>query len=147
MSGEFWATASPEEQAASTRVQLMPDSDGDGIGDFHDNAPFVFNPDQRDSDGDGYGNVIDADLNQDLMVDFSDLSLFEDRFFSADADADFNGDGLVDFADLSMLEDLFGRAPGEPSAAPAHGLDDFVFDFGALQPTGLPTPLAHDFFV
>lgn len=147
LAGEFLTTPSAAGQPASTQVRLMQDSDGDGIADYRDNAPFVPNPDQRDSDHDGFGNVIDADLNQDLMVDFSDLSLFEDRFFTGDADADFNGDGLVDFADLSMLEDLFGRAPGVPAAAPAPALDELVFDFSALQPMGLPAPLIHDFFV
>ncbi|MDC8774563.1 hypothetical protein, partial [Roseateles albus] len=70
------------------------------------------NADQRDTDNDGYGNVVDADLNQDLMVDFFDLSMLDSVFYTDDPDADLNGDGLVDFFDLSMLDDLFGKAPG-----------------------------------
>ncbi|MDC8774573.1 beta strand repeat-containing protein, partial [Roseateles albus] len=110
--GEFVATPSAAGQAASTQVRLMLDSDGDGVGDFHDNAIFVANADQRDTDGDGYGNVVDADLNQDFMVDFFDLSMLDSVFYTDDPDADLNGDGLVDFFDLSMLDDLFGKAPG-----------------------------------
>ncbi len=35
------------------------DSDGDGVPDISDNAPFVANPSQTDVDGDGIGDVID----------------------------------------------------------------------------------------
>jgi Ca2+-binding RTX toxin-like protein len=112
--GEFVATPSVIGQPPSTQVRLMQDSDGDGdgVGDFHDNAILAFNPDQRDTDGDGYGNVADADLNQDMMVDFFDLSLLDGVFGSNDANADFNGDGTVDFYDLDILASLFGAPPG-----------------------------------
>jgi hypothetical protein len=36
-----------------------PDRDGDGIPDFRDNCPDVYNPDQRDIDGDGIGTACD----------------------------------------------------------------------------------------
>ncbi len=112
LAGEFLASASAGDLAASTLVQLMLDTDGDGVGDFRDNATLVPNADQRDSDGDGYGNVVDPDLNQDLIVDIFDLSLLDERFGSSDADADFNGDGSVDLFDLSVLDGLFGGPPG-----------------------------------
>jgi hypothetical protein len=112
LQGEFVATASDDGLAASTTVRLMADSDGDGVGDFHDNSILVPNADQRDSDGDGYGNVSDPDLNQDLVVDLFDLSLLDERFGSNDADADFNGDGSVDLYDLSLLDSMFGGPPG-----------------------------------
>ncbi len=110
--GEFVATPSTGTQAFSTQVRLLRDSDGDGIGDFHDNAILVFNPDQRDTDGDGYGNVADADFNQDHFVDLFDLSIFSSVFGSANANADLNGDGTVDLLDLSVLDSLFGKPPG-----------------------------------
>ncbi len=127
LQGEFVAIESAAGLDASTAVRLMLDSDGDGVGDFHDNAIDVPNPDQRDTDGDGYGNVIDADLNQDLIIDLFDLSLLEAVFGSNDANADFNGDGSVDLFDLSVLDALFGGPPGRswvdgsvapPTAAP-----------------------------
>ena len=90
----------------------MQDTDGDGVGDFRDNAIQVPNADQRDTDGDGYGNIIDADFNQDGFVDFFDLAAFEDVFFTGDPNSDMNGDGLVDFFDLSLMEELFFQAPG-----------------------------------
>ena len=116
-------SASPEHEDAQTFVWYARDTDGDEIGDDADNAIYVPNADQRDTDGDGYGNVVDADLNQDMMVDFFDLSLLDGVFGSDDANADFNGDGVVDFFDLSIMDGLFGLAPG-PS---------FVDDLAAPQ--------------
>ena len=110
--GEFVVTASAAGQPASTLVQLRLDSDGDGVGDFRDNAILVANPDQRDTDGDGYGNITDADLNQDQVVDLFDLSILDGVYGSNDANADFNGDGTVDLFDLSILDGLFDAPPG-----------------------------------
>ena len=139
LAGEFRASASGAAEAASTRVQLMLDTDGDGVGDFRDNAILVANADQRDSDGDGYGNVVDADLNQDLVIDLFDLSLLDQRFGGNDADADFNGDASVDLYDLSILDALFGGPPGrsyidQPVVA-AEGLSELFVaaDFAAAQ--------------
>ncbi|MEL7449518.1 MAG: dockerin type I domain-containing protein [Pseudomonadota bacterium] len=67
---------------------------------------------QRDTNSDGYGNVCDADLNNDGEINFSDLGLLKEVFFSTDADADFNGDGQVSFIDLGRMKALFFRPPG-----------------------------------
>lgn len=111
-SAAFRVQASDLADSAYTRVWLAGDADGDGIFDDADNAIYVNNPDQFDADGDGYGNIVDADLNQDMMVDFFDLSMFDGAIGSSDANADFNGDGSVDFFDLSILDGLFGLPPG-----------------------------------
>ncbi len=37
----------------------LPDADGDGLYEFEDNCPFVFNPDQADVDGDNIGDACD----------------------------------------------------------------------------------------
>jgi ABC-type branched-subunit amino acid transport system substrate-binding protein len=42
------------------RIPIGPDVDGDCVLDGIDNAPSVFNPDQRDIDGDGFADVGDA---------------------------------------------------------------------------------------
>ena len=41
------------------QVNPYPDSDGDGVHDFIDNCPVVYNPGQENSDGDSYGNACD----------------------------------------------------------------------------------------
>lgn len=49
--------------------QYDEDDDGDGIPDYGDNAPRIWNPDQVDTDGDGLGDVKDADANGDGVCD------------------------------------------------------------------------------
>ena len=101
-------------QALDTQSFLfIKDTDGDGVLDHEDNAILVPNADQRDTDGDGYGNIVDADLNNDMTINFADLSLMKQRFFSADADADLDGNGSVNFADLSILKSMFFKPPGD----------------------------------
>ncbi len=94
------------------------DSDGDGVRDELDNCTLVENADQRDSDVDGFGNLCDADLNNDGTVNAIDLGIFRNLFFSDDADADFNGDGVVNAIDLGTLKQLFFAAPGPSGLAP-----------------------------
>ena len=47
--------------------------DGESIADICDNCTGVANANQLDSDDDLFGNVCDADLNNDLFVDFGDV--------------------------------------------------------------------------
>ncbi|MEM9056961.1 MAG: dockerin type I domain-containing protein, partial [Pseudomonadota bacterium] len=90
----------------------IPDTDGDGFADNVDNCSADTNPDQIDSDGDGFGNGCDPDLNNDSVINFIDLGLLKERFFTTDADADFNGDGNVNFIDLVIMKARFFGAPG-----------------------------------
>lgn len=83
-----------------------------------DNCTAVPNPDQRDTDGDGYGNLCDADMNNDGVVNFSDLAIFKSVYGTANPHADFNGDGVVNDLDLEILKSMFGRAPGPSGVAP-----------------------------
>ncbi|MEM6638261.1 MAG: hypothetical protein AAF610_00020 [Pseudomonadota bacterium] len=93
-------------------VNEVADSDGDGVADDQDNCTDVPNAAQRDTNGDGYGNLCDADLNNDCVTNILDLGLFRTVFFTTDGDADFNGDGTVNFVDLGILRTLFFQAPG-----------------------------------
>ena len=122
LDGAFRTQASPLVQAASTLLWYVPDTDTDGYADDVDNALFVANADQRDSDADGYGNVVDADLDNNLMVDLVDLSLFESAFGTTNAAADFNGDDAVDLFDLSLLDGLFGLPPGPSATGQGSGM-------------------------
>ncbi|MEM9055869.1 MAG: choice-of-anchor B family protein [Pseudomonadota bacterium] len=96
----------------------VDDSDGDGVGDAADNCTLMANPAQRDTDGDGFGNFCDPDLNNDGVVNFEDLALMRQAFFSmGDLDADLNGDGLVNFVDLGLQKTLFFQPPGPSGIA------------------------------
>jgi uncharacterized protein (DUF1800 family) len=101
-----------------TFIVLLPtvcvalDSDGDGIDNTQDNCTEIANPNQRDSNGDGFGNLCDADLDNNNSVSFADLDLFRSAFGTNDADADFDGTGSVSFADLDIFRALFGKPPG-----------------------------------
>ncbi|HFD11364.1 MAG TPA: hypothetical protein ENJ32_02675 [Crenotrichaceae bacterium] len=94
-------------------TDVIVDTDRDGIPDATDNCPLTSNPDQRDSNNDGYGNLCDADLDNNGFVSFADLALFKSAFGSSNADADFDGSGFVNFADLAIFKSLFGKAPGQ----------------------------------
>ena len=94
---------------------LEPDAvdlDGDGVLACVDNCELTQNSDQRDTDADGYGNVCDADLNNDCNVNPIDLGMFKAVFFTSDADADFDGNGVVNAVDLGIMRTLFFLPPG-----------------------------------
>jgi len=89
-----------------------PDLDGDGVADDVDNCTAVSNPDQRDTNADGYGNICDADLDDNCIVNAADLGIFKAAFFGAGPDEDFNGDGVVNAGDLGVIKSLFFDPPG-----------------------------------
>ncbi|MFK7886817.1 MAG: thrombospondin type 3 repeat-containing protein [Gammaproteobacteria bacterium] len=94
------------------------DTDGDGVSDDLDNCTEVANADQIDSNGDGFGNICDADLNNDGVINVTDLGLLRAVFFTDDADGDFNGDGVVNVTDLGLMRQSFFGAPGPSGLAP-----------------------------
>ena len=104
------------------------DTDNDGITNSADNCTNVPNGNliadagghsQWDTNGDGYGNVCDADLNNDGFVNCTDLALFRAAFGTANANADFNGNGgTVNFADLALFRARFGLPPGPSGLHP-----------------------------
>ena len=96
----------------------LVDADNDLVPDINDNCQLDANGDQRDSNGDGYGNVCDADLNNDGIINFLDIALLGDLFLSTDADADLNGDGVVNFLDVSIIGNAFLTEPGPSGVAP-----------------------------
>ena len=102
----------------SGSITPVVDDDGDSIANGNDNCLLAANNDQRDTDNDGFGNVCDPDLNNDGIVNFSDLSLWVPFFNSATSgDADFNGDGVANFADYAVFPGFFLNAPGPSGVA------------------------------
>jgi hypothetical protein len=72
-----------------------------------------------DSDLDGDNDLFDrgvilrliqpADLTEDGILDFGDVSLFSAAYAASDPDADINGDVLVDFGDVSAFNDSYNN--------------------------------------
>lgn len=66
-------------------------------------------------------SICDPDLDNDLLVNLTDLQGLRDAFHATasdprwNEDADFNGDGAIDFLDDAIMRSLFFGAPG-PSA-------------------------------
>ncbi len=107
-----------DPQLVTITVTSAKDSDGDGVADDVDNCVDAANADQRDTNADGFGNLCDADLNNDNIINFIDLGLLRAVFFTADPDADFDGDGSVNFIDLGIMRSSFFGPPGPSGVAP-----------------------------
>ena len=99
-------------------IEILRDSDADGVADLEDNCINAANQDQRDTDGDNFGNVCDADLDNNGAVNLSDFSLFRSVFgrsaplTATEQNVDFNGDGAINLTDFSLFRAQFGKAPG-----------------------------------
>ena len=93
----------------------IEDTDTDGVGDSSDNCTFVANANQLDANDDGFGNLCDADINNDCATNFLDFSLLSAAFQTTDKDADIDGDGIVNFTDVFLFTGLYLTEPG-PSA-------------------------------
>lgn len=115
------------DRCVAARDPRNVDQDADGAGDVCDNCRLVANGPllpgiaalvQRNTNRDAYGNVCDADLDDDGIVNFKDLARMKQVFLTTDPSADLNGDGVVNFGDLAGMKAGFLKPPG-PGAAPA----------------------------
>jgi len=97
---------------------IWVDSDGDGQADPWDNCRDDANASQSDVDGDGFGDLCDADLNNDGVVGNPDFAAFRLAYGSQPGDAhwspvaDLNSDGAVGAPDFNRFRQLFGGLPG-----------------------------------
>jgi hypothetical protein len=101
------------EQTETATISVPnSDSDTDGVDDALDNCAFAANPSQLDGDNDGFGNLCDADFNQDRFVNLPDLRYLIERYNTNDPVADLNGDGVVSYPDIDIFKNLWLGRPG-----------------------------------
>ena len=75
------------------RIEISPDSDADGINDYVDNCPGVFNADQLNNDVDPAGDACDDDDDNDGLTDAQEAELGTDPLL-VDSDGDGTGDSI-----------------------------------------------------
>lgn len=96
-----------------TGVTIDDDSDGDGVPDALDNAYQTANAGQEDTDQDMYGNICDADLDNDSDVGITDAGIFRNAYGSNlgdpnwNEDADFDSDGSVGMTDAGTFRNRY----------------------------------------
>jgi hypothetical protein len=109
---------------AVVTINVLADSDGDGVPDVRDNCIDAYNPSQLDADGDGYGNACDADLDNSGLVTVADFAILRGLLGQsaaaspAAAAADLNGSGSVTSADFAILRSQLGNPPGPSGLHP-----------------------------
>ena len=104
--------------SATKVVNPAPDADLDGLLDFADNCLLLPNSAQTDSDGDGFGNMCDADFDNNGFVNFGDFARFTNAWsinyeggVYAD-EFDMNGDGQLNFGDFGLFVRNFNKPVG-----------------------------------
>jgi hypothetical protein len=100
------------------------DLDSDGVSDADDNCLDLANASQCDSDLDGFGNLCDADYDNDGTTGIPDFNTFRANMGLAvppgDPDTDHNCDGTVGVPDFNVMRTLFGGSSG-PSGLECRG--------------------------
>lgn len=110
---------------------LGNDIDGDGVPNASDNCLDIPNANQRDTDGDGYGNICDADLNNDGIVTTSwgvttppaargDVEQIQITAGNAGyvSHQDLDGDNDVDADDVAIAQHWMFLPPGRSGLHP-----------------------------
>ncbi|RYY73564.1 MAG: DUF11 domain-containing protein [Gammaproteobacteria bacterium] len=113
-------SSSTEKAIAYTTINNtgIGDTDKDGVYDDKDNCIKVSNQNQCDSDHDGYGNVCDADFNNNGVVNEKDISLITKNLFKKSNPPQYSpydmncSGGRVDFEDYLMALSRYGTQPG-----------------------------------
>jgi hypothetical protein len=142
--GDVWVSLATEVPGFPSipSAPESPDTDGDGVLDNADNCIDVPNPTQLDADGDQIGNVCDADLNGDGIVNQTDANLFLACLGASVsarpecAASDLDGDGVVGFADLAAFQSAMGQPPGRSAANQPPRIELFTPEDGTILPVG-----------
>jgi hypothetical protein len=103
--------------ALSASAGTVNDLDGDLVPDAFDNCSNVPNGSttacyQTDADNDGFGNVCDADFDQNNVVTVTDFNTLLGVFGQNAPVQDLDCSGAITVTDFNLLLQLFGTAPG-----------------------------------
>ncbi|MEW8000867.1 MAG: RHS repeat-associated core domain-containing protein [Candidatus Thiodiazotropha endolucinida] len=130
------------------------DRDNDGVADSEDNCSLLANPGQVDTDGDGYGNRCDTDLNNDGVVDNTDLALFAQTYNTRAVGGrpngrqynpmmDFNNDQAVNPLDLWIFKVWFFSSEG-PGPGAIDQTDDPQLAYIHFEHRGAPVAVSDE---
>lgn len=106
--------------AIEITASLEADFDGDGVFDLFDNCVRHDNVEQQDSDQDGFGNVCDADFNDDGVVGAGDVALIASRagvLAAGNEEFDLDSSGVVGANDVARAANASGQPPGPSGLA------------------------------
>lgn len=112
----------PDDSGCSSELDVseFPDQDDDGVDDSLDDCLTLANPGQQDADQDGYGNLCDADFNDNGIVGANDVAAIAARAgFPAAGNEEFDLDssGAVGANDVARAASASGLAPGPSGLA------------------------------
>lgn len=106
---DFWQIGT-QPVATTYKIDETSDADNDGFLDVADWSPYTYHSENTDTDNDGYGNIIDADFNNDGIVDLAmDFQEFVNQFGSTDPNTDMNSDGIVNHLDFSLFVNQYRK--------------------------------------
>ena len=90
------------------------DYDSDGVPDAVDNAPETYNPEQVDTDGDMYGNICDADFDNDGYVGIQDFNIFSSNYNQTvppgNPDVDMDGGDYIGPSDFAEFQSRYNSS-------------------------------------
>jgi uncharacterized repeat protein (TIGR01451 family) len=140
---------SPENNIDCVDTTVVLDTDGDGIPDYLDNCPTLYNPEQIDTDGDGIGDACDGctDSDGDGICDDSDNCPLTPNPHQEDNDNDGMGDACDTDDDNDGYNDAVDCAPLDPTVNPGateicgDGIDN---DCDGLTDEGCPVDIDGD---
>lgn len=108
--------------AMTASAGAVVDTDGDLVPDQFDNCSEDDNgpnntSNQIDANLDGYGNICDADYNNDGTINGGDFGAFVGAFNTLNATVDLNGDGVVNGGDFAGFVGMFNTPVGPSGLA------------------------------
>lgn len=97
----WWGSGGPDVVSG---LSTSTDTDADGVPDALDNAHLTANAAQQDADQDMYGNIADADFNNDGLVGTTDMAILKANWLGSNPVVDMDGNGTVGTSDFTRFK-------------------------------------------